>query len=183
MTERAYLLGDSHAQVLGPVLQGLLQPKCDLSYDAFSGYGTMRAATAARIPAKLDLAIVVLGGNDFGDQRDARAALVHRLQKTGAKVYWFGPAHALEPGVDKRHQEQTASQAGQLPGLGVRWYDSRPWTTGEHTPDGVHFTRQGYEAWALRIVEVVRETSWWRWGVAGLGAVCAWLLWRVLRRK
>jgi len=34
---RAYLLGDSHAQVLGPVLQSLLQPKYDLSYEAFPG--------------------------------------------------------------------------------------------------------------------------------------------------
>lgn len=184
MTQRAYLLGDSHAQVLGPVLQALLQPRYDLTYEAFPGYGTMRAAAAAHIPAKLDLALVVLGGNDFGNQRDARSALVHRLQKTGAKVYWFGPAHSLVADVDARHAEQAASQAGQLPGLGVHWFDSRPWTAdAPHVGDGVHFTHAGYEAWAAHIAKAVKGKGAWRWwvGLCGLGITAAVLLWP--RRK
>jgi len=144
----------------------------------------MRAAAAAHIPAKLDLAIVVLGGNDFGNQRDARSALVHRLQKTGAKVYWFGPAHSSQPDVDARHQEQAASQAGQLPGLGAHWYDSRPWTMEGHALDGVHFTRQAYEAWGLRIADAVRSRGVWRWlGLYGLGVLGVMLLWRNARRR
>jgi len=161
---RAYLLGDSHAQVLGPVLQSLLAPKYDLTYEAFPGFGTMRAAAAAHIPAHLDLAIVVLGGNDFGNQRDARSALVRRLQKTGAKVYWFGPAHSLVADVDARHSEQAASQAAQMPGLGVRWFDSRPWTAEEPpVADGVHFTRTAYEAWALHIAKALKGGGVWGW--------------------
>lgn len=179
MTLRAYLLGDSHAQVLGPVLQALLQPKYDLTYEAFPGFGTMRAAAAAHIPAKLDLAVVVLGGNDFGNQRDARAALVRRLQKTGAKVYWFGPAHSLVADVDARHAEQAASQAAQLPGLGVHWYDSRPWTAEEpHVGDGVHFTHAGYEGWGTHIAKAVKGgkgiLAWL--GLLGLGVLGMMLL-------
>lgn len=181
-----YMLGDSHTQALGPRVRDLLSEH-DVITQAFPGYSTARAAAAASIPASVDLAIVALGGNDFGTRDYERAQLVQRLRTAGARVLWFGPATATRADVDARHLKQTQSQRAQLPALGVRFYDSRPWTTSGHRADGVHFTSTGYSRWASNIADAARSHA----GAAAAGGAVAalalvgvgYLFWRLWRER
>lgn len=183
---RVYILGDSHTQALGPRLRDLLSEH-EVTYQAFPGRRTSAAMEQASLPADIDLAVVALGGNDWGDASLPRAQLVQALQARGARVLWFGPATATRQDVDQRHLRQTHDQSLQLPRLGVRFYDSRPWTTSGHRADGVHFTGTGYNAWASRMADAVRSSA----GAAAAGgavaalalAGVAFLFWRLWRER
>jgi len=181
---RIYMLGDSHTQALGPRVRDLLSEH-EVTYEAFPGRRTSAALEQSSPPADIDLAIVALGGNDWGDASLPRAQLVQALQARGARVVWIGPAYATDQAVDRRHLRQTHDQSVQLPRLGVRFYDSRPWTASGHRADGVHFTGTGYNAWASNIADVARSHA----GAAAAGGAVAalalvgvgllfWRLWR-----
>ncbi len=155
-----YMLGDSHTQALGPRLAGSFADH-DFNYEAFPGHNTSRAWAAASPGFNNDVVIVALGGNDFGDQSEARAGLLSylRARNPDAPIFWFGPAHAVRPDVGQRHDLQAIDQNIQLPYLGVEWYDSRPWTLSGHRSDGVHFTRSAYSDWASKIAVPVRSAA------------------------
>jgi lysophospholipase L1-like esterase len=183
---RVYVLGDSHTQALGPRLRELLSGD-DVTYEAFQGHTTARATTKASIPSQVDVAVVALGGNDWGDRSSERAQLVRLLQGAGARVYWFGPATAERQDVDARHLRQTADQSEQLPRLGVRYFDSRPWTTTGHRDDGVHFTGTGYNYWASKIASSLAgaDPAPAAGGAVGVAALVAlgYLGWRIWRTR
>ncbi len=179
-----YVLGDSHTEALGPQLRKLLSEH-DVRYQFFRGASTRRAAAKMAPPAGADAVVVELGGNDFSTAGGARKALVAalRLRNPGVPIIWFGPAHATNRSVGPRHDAQAVHQRRQLPELGVRWVDSRPWTKTGHRADGVHFTQGGYRPWAAKIATTTRDAlrsassrTGPLWGlVAAVGA--AWLWW------
>lgn len=76
---RVYVLGDSHTQALGPRIAS--QSADTVTYEAFPGHSTKRAHTKASIPSGQDTVVLSLGGNDFGDQGAARAALVAAVRR------------------------------------------------------------------------------------------------------
>jgi lysophospholipase L1-like esterase len=176
-----YVLGDSHTGVLGPILAKRLGAR----YEAFSGYSTARAHAAAHIPSGQDVVAISLGGNDFGDQSAARAALVAevRQKNPGAQVVWFGPFHSTSPGTDARHNQQAEAQRRQAGALGVSWIDTRHISNVPHTADGVHFTGTSYAKIGAFMESELREMlgSGWSWAAA-IGALGLWwFLWRQRR--
>lgn len=143
-----YILGDSHTQVLGPLLRSRLEGfrENSIVFEAFSGQPTASAHKKASIPIHQAVVVLALGGNDRGDQSQARARLVAdvRRRNPDAKILWFGPFDASEHAVGAEHDAQAKAQRAQLPGLGVQWVDSRPFSRSGHTADKVHFTGNGY---------------------------------------
>lgn len=184
-----YFLGDSHAEAIGPRLRSRLSPA--LEFQAFRGYSTERAHDAAALATGQDLIVISLGGNDYGDQSKARAALVAdvRTRNPRAVIVWIGPFDVanLDAGdVRERHDAQAEAQRAQLSALGVRWIDARPWKA-KHGPDGVHFTPAGYDALADAIAAQIlapprRRPTVGRIVAAGIGAAIAGLAF-VLRRR
>jgi lysophospholipase L1-like esterase len=152
-----YVLGDSHTQALGPRLKSRL-PEHRVRFEAFRGHSTDRAHGKASIPSGQDVVVLSLGGNDWGDKTAARAALVRAVEarNPGARIVWFGPFTAKRSDVDARHARQTRDQRAQLPGLGVRYYDTRPWSRTGHRSDRVHFTGTGYSRIADAMAGPVR---------------------------
>ena len=109
-----------------------------------------------------DLVIVALGGNDSAGSTYARTLeqfvrALRRSDGTMPEIVWIGPAYAERADVDARHLVTSRVQASVLPGLGVRWYDSREWTTdgpgAVHAGDGVHFTSDAYAHQATAVVD------------------------------
>lgn len=183
---RAYLLGDSHTQALGPRLASLVP---GLTYEAFSGNNTRSARAKASIPRGQDVVMLSLGGNDRGDQSVARAALVADVKRRnpGARIVWFGPFDASQHAtVGPRHDEQAASQRRQLSGLGVTWVDTRPWSRSGHRGDNVHFTMAAYSRMAKIMRSAIAAAPYDGKGglllpaLAVIGAIT--LGWRLLRR-
>ena len=77
---------------------------------------------------------------------------------------------------DARADRIAPWQGSFLPQMGVKWIDSRMWTFGGHAPDGVHFTRAGYRAWADAMMDDLRGSP----GLpqkteSGGGSVLPWL--------
>jgi len=152
-----YVLGDSHTSALGPRIKTRF-PGHSVRYQAFPGHSTDRAHGKASIPSGQDAVVLSLGGNDFGDKTAARAALVAavRRRNPGASIVWFGPFTARRSDVDARHARQTVDQRRQLPGLGVKFVDTRPASRTGHRADKVHFTGTGYSRIADTMVSPIR---------------------------
>jgi hypothetical protein len=107
------------------------------------------------VPGSPTAAVVVLGGNNrrfdaaYGQQL---AAIVGALRGQGIDhIVWVGPATSdvrRAPNTAERHEKTANLQAQILPGMGVRWWDSRRSTMTNHRNDGVHFDGDGYTRWA-----------------------------------
>ncbi len=170
-TDRVVILGDSHAQSLGPLLEGVarghgLRP---LGTVARPGWSTKRYLRTGRLGELLTtwgrpgLVLIALGGNDRPRTREAYAAqlrqVVEAAWESGARrVIWVGPAtssHARARATALRHDRNAAWQRAIVPGLGVEWIDSRPLTQAGHRGDGVHFTIAGYRGWARSLWQLV----------------------------
>ena len=180
---RVYVLGDSHTQALGPRIAS--QSPDQVTYEAFPGHSTKRAHSKATIPRGQDVVVLSLGGNDFGDQRVARAALVAavRRRNPSARILWFGPFDASKhASAGPRHDEQAAAQRRQLRALGVIWVDTRPWSRSGHRGDNVHFTMPAYSRMAARMVSAIKSTPRPAAGGALALLAAAFIGWRLLRR-
>lgn len=146
---RASTLGDSHAEYLGPLLGARTETR--------GGWSAVQYAAVDDWNVGADAAIVyiVLGTNDGwntpDEEQTAMTAIVNRVraQAPDARIVWVGPPD-LEP---LRATDGIAhAQEAVCRELGIRWIDSRPLATGEHTPEGIHYTRDGYAVWARNIL-------------------------------
>lgn len=171
---RIGLLGDSQAEGLAPHLRRLLGDQLVL-VDARRGVGTRAFIDDAMpvAPQHVDLAIVVLGGNDSASSSYTRTleAAVHAIGTMASAIVWIGPSASENREVAARHDSVRQVQTVQLPRLGVTFLDPRAWqvgAAGAHAPDGTHFTRAAYELQAQAIVQRIRFRPPWGWIAAGV---------------
>jgi len=171
VAKKVVIIGDSHVEALGPRLMRLLpgvglQP---LGYTARRGWSEARYKAAgdvrafARAHGVPDVVVFSLGGNNQNfnatTYRGTVETLLTAARRAGAsQIVWVGPASgtpsvsAAAADAAARHQRTAELQATLMPTLGVHWVDSRPLTLGGNAPDGVHFTRTGYDTWATSLV-------------------------------
>lgn len=165
------LLGDSHMQALGPILEVMLEADGHrvIRKTANQGWSSARYLQSGLIRGALEgaeLAIIELGGNDryvaeIGIQGYAVQLAQVRAQCPAPKVLWVGPGFTPDPEVGPDHNRAAAAQAKIVPKLpGCAWFDSRPYTQSgqrgtDTTMERVHFTEAGYTAWASGIRDAV----------------------------
>lgn len=152
------LVGDSHTQVVWPLLASLLesmghrivlqrsQPGWDVK--SYQKEGILGGQLAAVHP---DLVIYGLGGNNFelSDAYNARIAYIRSI--TPNALLWVGPAHAKDPSVAHRHDWT----ADYLKSNVSPFLDIRPYTQTGHRSDGVHFEPATYRNWARIVADKV----------------------------
>jgi len=165
----AAIVGDSHAQVLGPVLKSLFEEGgwFEVSFvDAKPGRSLRAAVQDSNLINRLDGVgnlVVILGGNDRVTDEQAYASDVANflaaVQAQGVnRVVWVGPMPTTLPDteVDQRHQQVRELQdilLNTLQDEGVSWVDAYPLVRPSQLgPDGVHLTREGYGSLAERLV-------------------------------
>lgn len=170
---RIALVGDSHMGSTGyaPALEAMLTAMGHIvvrrtQHDGWSTGRFVSSGELAQATAGADLAIVGLGGNDLQGEDKSKATyqavLVEaRRQISAPLVLWVGPSTALEEArgdTEDRHELAADFQRQIVPRLrGAAWIDSREFTDRWHREDAVHFTREGYAAWAL---EIARAAQW-----------------------
>lgn len=150
-TKRRILVGDSHASGLAAAAERAGAPF--VASQAFSGQrtstiaesGWVRAAMSSQSTRHIDEIWVVSSGNDRAP--DNLEPHVRSLQQQAgrARLVWLGPPTSLVALVDGQHLLTTEKLERLLPR--DVFFDSRPMTRGGHAADGVHFTREGYDAW------------------------------------
>jgi lysophospholipase L1-like esterase len=176
------LVGDSHMEALGPRLKRALLAAGarSVSVVARRGWSARRYVQSVegraqlRAAGRADLVFIDLGGNNQefrpGTYREQLRDLLEQVGRP-SRVIWIGPpASSMDraPETAARHQKTAELQRSILPPWGVRWIDSRPFTRADWAPDGVHFTRAGYDRWAARLVKSFDATSGVIWLLAGI---------------
>jgi len=151
---RVALIGESHEQVLWPLLASKLRAAGhQVVYQvANPGWSEARFLKDGDLASHLssarpDVVIFGLGGNNRQSGADYTATVKRLLALASpARVVWIGVPVAVNAPFDRYHADTAALQAATMPGLGVTWIDSRPYTRTGHRTDGVHFA--SYRAWA-----------------------------------
>lgn len=159
---RLAIVGDSHTQVLGPILARMFRDAGVevVRVTAKPGWSLVRYLRDSTFRDALrgaNVALVLLGGND--DPAAAPAAYGRALRRAvtlakarGVRLVWVGPFTAQRQDVDARHLQTTRFQRTLLPKLGVTWIDGRRVSRGiPNRTDGVHFSRENYARMAERI--------------------------------
>lgn len=188
---RVFIVGDSHSATLGPFL---FEAGRSLGWEPVGrvsnvGWSTGRYRNEADWKARIveahpDLVIVILGTNDAAQGQQAYVdqlrAVVDAVRASGAQsIVWVGPPSARNAHIDERADRIAPWQSSFLPQMGVKWIDSRLYTFGGHAPDGIHFTRPGYRAWAAALMDDLRGSP----GLpqkAGFGVTGSALPWALL---
>jgi len=165
------LIGDSHMEAIANDLAPLLARQDLHVVRAVASRGKSTAwyvetGKLGEIVAEFrpDIVVVELGTNDQPNVNYTRtlAAAVAQIRAQGSpEIIWFGPSYSAGS-LSPRLAEIRSRQSATLPGLNVRWFDSWPMTRTGHGPDGIHFTRAGYQAWAEKMsdkIEVVSQPS------------------------
>jgi hypothetical protein len=195
---RYALFGDSHAQVVFPILESILR---DSGHDVViskpvagwtlqkhleNGFKSILTGSDA------DALVLSLGGNNSNlspsYQQTIDQALQIAKQAGIKKIYWVSPAWAIRDDVQIRHEWTTNYLKSNLP-RHVKFIDIRPLTKSGHRSDGVHFSRNTYEQWAklvsdrlltqLAIIQIPKWTWWIGGGVIGLSMLT--LIWKRLK--
>jgi hypothetical protein len=156
------LVGDSHTQVVWPLLSTLLQSaghkivlqRSQPGWDVRS-YQTENALSGQLYNAKPDIVVFGLGGNNFelnNSYENRIAWVIQAAKNAGARtVLWVGPATAKDKNASTRHEWTANFIANQAGNYGFSFLDTRPFTLSGHREDGVHFTSTVYRDWAQRV--------------------------------
>ena len=150
------LIGDSHTQVVWPVLTPILEQQGHTitSTQANAGWSAKKYLSTGAVDRvnqdDPDAVIVGLGGNnhDLSDRYgETIKEFVDRLGRN-RKIIWMG-AYTSDlqkaESTAKRH-EWTSDYLGRiLPKENVFFIDTRPISKTGHRDDGVHFTRDEYK--------------------------------------
>lgn len=171
-----FIVGDSHVEMLGPMLTRRLEGAGArvLGHESRRGWSTARYRAAGDLGRLLEergrpeLVIVCLGGNDRTSDPTEYAEelrwIVDQARGAGAEeIVWIGPASSdatageTAAATGARHERNASWQSELVPALGVRWIDSRPVTLEHHGRDGVHFTRRGYAAWTDGVLALLPQ--------------------------
>lgn len=175
---RVFIVGDSHVQMIGPLLSRQLREDGFevAGYEARPGWSSLRYQRAGDLQQVLEdagrpeVVVVSLGGNDIPAGPESYAAqlewVVSQARAAGAqRIVWLGPATSdsevsrRAEVVGARHQANAQLQSEILPALGVTWVDSRPCTCDHHGHDGIHFTRAGYHHWVHHVLTPVERVA------------------------
>ena len=152
---RVAIVGDSHAQALGPRLAreyasrgytvSAVVAEPGWSSHSYHEQGTLRSRVG-----HIDVAVVILGGNHRRVHDDEYLEdvswILDQLRAAGAStILWFGPLWASSPRYQERHRTTKDSQSTLIGGE-VRWFDLYHSTRGYVLRrDGVHFSRGAYD--------------------------------------
>lgn len=170
---RYALIGDSHSEVLWPLVKRALESqghsvvisRSERGWDLlrYDQEGSLFRQLAASKP---DAVVVGLGANNWeapGPYSNRISSWVSAIRAMGAQPVWIGPGRARGPAksdVVAQHGVTAETQKSLLRGLGVPWLDSRPITDNVPSPDGVHLDiTRGYPVWAAHILKFVQENS------------------------
>ena len=141
------VIGDSHVEGLAPHLPGIWT----LSH---RGWSTSKFfENMPEIPAS-DQIVIVLGTNDHKSTERGIATgmvgIVKRIQKQQPKtrITWVGPPSVVSGSLASLLEDVIEIEQRVSGKLGIRWIDSRPFTTSGHQPDGIHLTSKGYRIFA-----------------------------------
>lgn len=151
------LIGDSHAEGLGPHLQiaGLYYQRGVSTRGLVLAWPGLPSGTA-------DTVLVSLGTNDApGSVADAMGAAVElfRSEAPAARIVWIGPPDVTRDDIAARVREVAERQSARAAELGIQWIDSSPLTQAGRAGDGVHYTAAGYQAWALELTKRVQSPA------------------------
>jgi len=152
---RVAIVGDSHAQVLGPMLARAYasQGHTVTSIVARPGWSSRRFRTVNKLSDRIgvvDVVVVILGGNNRRTSRIAYSEdivwLLTELDFTGAdSIVWFGPLWADHPFYQRNHVRSRDLQESIFLWPDIRWVDMHAATERYgRQQDGVHYTRRGY---------------------------------------
>lgn len=161
---RYALIGDSHTQVLWPLVSATLKKAGHevVLTRAQPGWSAASYQKEGKLPAQLAAArpdVVVFNVANNNQDRDASrygarvAWAVDAARAAGARsIFWQGPTHATRADVAAYHDATAAMEPELVARTGASWVDSRPFTQTGHR-DGVHFDNATYRAWAAAIAE------------------------------
>jgi len=155
------LIGDSHTEIVFPALEESISAE---GYDIVVSKARRGWSTKSHLNDDLenllkesnpDVVVFSLGGNNHILNEEKYKAIIDdalaAAKKAGVKkVFWVGPAAALEERTEYRHLWTTQFLKKNLP-KSVSFIDSREFTTQGHAPDGVHFKRSQYMIWADKV--------------------------------
>jgi hypothetical protein len=148
------LIGDSHTQVVWPLLKPILEQQGHTitTSQANSGWSAKKYLSTGRVDrvsdGDPDAVIVGLGGNNH-DLSDSYGTTVREfLARLGdRRIIWIGAYGSnmdIAESTGKRHEWTGDFLAEHLPREGVIFIDPRPLSRTGHRGDGVHFPRSEY---------------------------------------
>ena len=145
----AVMIGDSHSQIVFPLLKGILNLNF-LEIISEPGWG-VKKFMSKDIPQNLpsaDICIVALGGNNFDMSSNSYMNTVTEfldvLKPKFKRIVWIGPYFATREDVDRRHAITNLFLKLHLP-ISVGYIET--YKLGREIPhyDGVHYKRDGYQ--------------------------------------
>tara|TARA_B100000287_G_scaffold282970_1_gene266646 strand:+ start:483 stop:1109 length:627 start_codon:yes stop_codon:yes gene_type:complete len=150
------LIGDSHTQIVWPVLTPILEQQGHTitTTQANAGWSAKKYMSTGMVDkvneGDPDAVIVGLGGNNHDLSDKYGETISQFLDKVGRnrRVVWIG-AYTSDikkaESTAKRHEWTSDYLAKILPKQNVVFIDTRPISQTGHRGDGVHFTRDEYK--------------------------------------
>jgi len=190
------LIGDSHAQVVFPLLQNKLET---LGYHVYSkanaGWSLKKhlengLSTIIATEQPTDIVLSV-GGNNF-DLTDNYTNTINSILEIAKnnnvqRLYWVSPTYSIRDDVQQRHEWTSNYLATHLPRK-VKFIDIRPITTTGHQNDGVHYKVSTYQNVAdyifskieSRAITPISNKIWW---ISGLFVTMSTIIYLLKRKK
>jgi len=185
---RIALIGDSHSQVMFPLLRSLLsaqghQVVFEQSQPGWTARRYTQSGLSGLAAAQPNAAIVSLGGNNSNLSASYGTdvqALLQQLRQAGVShVLWIGPLKtdaSRDPATSGRHDWTRAWLQRNSFGGGYRYLDPYPLTDLTGSRDGVHLTRGGYQRlvnglWPAISLWLTLRQNILLLGLAGVGAL------------
>jgi len=158
------LIGDSHTQIVWPLLKPILEKSgyTVVSQQSQAGWGAKNYVSTGEVEtvkrSGADVVIVGLGGNNHNLTDDYQATVDQFLKGLGRgkTIVWLGPYSSdlqTAASTAQRHEWTSNYLQRYLPSQGVVWVDTRSLSKTGHRSDGVHFPRSEYQ----RIVEGLKS--------------------------
>ena len=153
------LVGDSHTQIIFPMLREILEKAgyTIVLQESNAGWSSKRYIQDGIVDrlkaANPDLTIFSLGGNNQDLSSDFKKTVFSLLNH--GQYYWVSPTTALRDNVEKRHLWTHRTLKNMMPN--PRYINIRKITETGHRDDDVHYTRDHYQKIANYIGKRFRQ--------------------------
>ena len=145
------MIGDSHSQILFPMLAEKLQSQGHqiVYQQSMAGWGVKRylgesSMLSALSESNPNVVIVSLGGNNQKTDNRYKDEVDNFLSRLGRKtIYWIAPFYSTRADVQARHEWTDKWLKWNLPKQ-TRYIQTMHISQDKHR-DGVHFTRAKYQ--------------------------------------